>query len=135
MTLHRHDWARPVAKTSNLKVVDSRLETQMGVFELVVLRDLLLTQTAALALLEGESLATVFDKTFLVTNLAARTVLPFLLVGADMPKLASSSPSISKVALVRVKSLTRDDIEVAALRAHLFHTIVERGLFHPGVEA
>jgi hypothetical protein len=133
VTLHRRGWASYVGRTGNFRCVAERLEWDYGTFTVYEAREVRLSQIAALTLLQGGSLVDIFDGSFALTPGAGGKAKPMLLAGADPPSLVRPMPTIAKVALVSVVSLTDDGIELHVLRAKLFHDLVAHNLFRPGV--
>lgn len=133
LTLSRHNWGQHVAKVKEARVVSPRLETSHAAFEVLLLREVYLSQLSSLALLEGASLVQIFDGSLLCTSAAHRTIRPFMLVASEIPSLVCEAPNITKIAVARMLSLRNEQAPLAEVRAELFKTVVRTGAFVPGV--
>ena len=99
-------WRQPVAKIESFRVHGVALGEICA--SIYTLQNVQLTQTATLYILQGGSLAQLFDGTVFppttMPGMAYRT-RPFLLVRSEFPDLASPVPGISQVMLAKLEKV------------------------------
>lgn len=99
-------WRQPVAKIEKYRVTAAVIDHIEA--DIFVMESVQLTQTATLYILQGASLAQLFDGTVFppagVLGLAYRA-RPFLLVRSEFPDLISPIPSIKQVMLARLSKI------------------------------
>lgn len=104
--------------------------TEHGEFELFEARNFRFNQHAAIFLLQGNTLASVFDGSILVNYSVHLKVRPFILAFADGVDITCSQPGARVLRLARVRSLHKD-VSTDELRTALFYLAVG----HPKPEA
>lgn len=120
LTLWKPGWKGSVGKAESIKSLPGEWATTHGEFEMFEVRNFRLNQHAAIFLLQGGTLANVFDGSLLVNYSVHLKVRPFILAFADGATLLPSTPGVRVLRLARVRNLFKD-VTTDELRAALFY--------------